>query len=148
MPLWKTPLCCNLLLCNFHKNYAPQASLLKSSIVELTDNSITVASYLEDGIQYGQNGYCGHNSVVKSSTDKESSLKLYHRLCTLYILLTCYSNTANTCTSSYMHDFRPPLQCKWDACSSEILHTPVFILYRYSGTTYPSHLQGLSHKHQ
>ena len=38
MTLWKTPLCCNLLLCNFHKNYAPQASLLKSSIVELTVN--------------------------------------------------------------------------------------------------------------
>jgi hypothetical protein len=85
MPLWRTPLCRNLLLCNFRKNYAPQASLLKSSIVELTDNSITVASYLEDGTQYGQNGYCGHNSVVKLSTDKDSSLKLYHGLCTLYI---------------------------------------------------------------
>jgi len=53
--------------------------------VELTDNSITVTSELEDGIQYGQNGYCGHNSVVNSSTDKDSSLKLFHGLCKLYI---------------------------------------------------------------
>ena len=62
-----------------------QASLLKSPTVELTDNSVTVASYLEDGIQYDQNGYCGHNSVLKSSTDKDSSLKLFHELCMLYI---------------------------------------------------------------
>jgi hypothetical protein len=145
MPLWTTPMHCDLLLCNFHKNYAPQASLLKSSIVELTDNSITVASELEDVIQYGQNCYCGHNSVVKSSTDQDSSFKLFHGLCKLYIP---HSNTANTYTSSCTCDFRLLPQCKWDVRSSEILCTAVFILYRYFGTTYLSHLQGLSHKHQ
>ena len=126
--LWRTPMCHNLLLCNFHKNYAPQASLLKSSIVELKDNSTTVASYLEDGIQYSQMVIV----VITVQSNHQLTKTLLSNYFTgfvrsisheIIVLLTCYSNTANTYTSSYMRDFRLQLQCKWDVRSSDILCT-------------------------